>query len=67
MPVTRNGIAPLYSLPPAEMFPPPGDSISAECEMGSLGREDIFRPIVEKVAPLIKMSRIEKSVLNDFF
>jgi len=47
---------------------PPGDSISAKCEMDSQGGKDIFLPLVEKVAPLIKMSRIEEKIeFNDFF
>jgi len=44
----------------AEMFLHPGESISAKFEMDSPGVEDISRPLVEKLAPLIKMSRIEK-------
>jgi len=52
VPVIRNEIAPFQSLPPVEIFPPPGDSISGKCEMDSWGGgEDIFRPLVEKVAP----------------
>jgi len=67
-PVTQNEIAPLLSLPLAEIFPPPGDSISAKYEMDSPGGEDISRPLFEKVTPPpYKNVPKQKNVLNDFF
>jgi len=42
--------------------PSPGDSIWAKCEMDSPEGEDISHPLVEKVAMLIKMSRIENKL-----
>jgi len=56
--------------PPAERFPPPGYSISGYSISDTLflmrnefaGGEDISRPLVEKVAPLLKTSRNENQL-----
>jgi len=47
--------------PPAEMFSPLGDYISKNRNVFG-GGEDISRPHVEKVAPVIKISRNETNL-----
>jgi len=42
---------------------PPEYSISAKCEMDSPVGEDISRPLIEKVAPIIKMSIKTKRIV----
>jgi len=55
---------PLIQSRPGRNISSPGDFISAKCEMDSPGGEDISRLLVEKVAPVIKMSRNEKNVFE---